>query len=465
VKEAEILRHINELEKLASDVLELKKRERPRRPIVIEFAGAPKAGKSTCISSLDIFLRRNRFRTKILTERAGVCPIPNKFDPLFNVWTGCASLNQLSETLARYARSLDVIILDRGFFDSLCWFEWQKLQGLLRPDEYERFVGFFTSPRFQMMIDLVLVFDANPVTSTEREYKNLLTGKEGSIMRTKVLESFRETTNECAKSYKKNFREIVIYKTDDQDQNTVSYGVTKLALDKLKNLADEKIGYIDKKYINLMPTHFNYSRISDVLQREVKFGNRNEIESDTNVIQLLPVICIKQSGRDEFVVGVKSKKSTSSRSPEKNKVLLYFGGHFRDEDRSENPSHHLLDALKQCAYREVKEEIGLDVCPTPDDPFCFWVRDGSKSEEHLAIVFPIERDMDFVKLTVDGDEFARFEKKGRTGTGDILNRKALEGEPLDSWSRLILNEVYPASREYYEDNRTLLDELTDGGVG
>lgn len=94
MKEAEVLKRISELEKLAADILQLKRRVRPRRPIVIEFSGSPKSGKTTAISSLDIFLRRNGFRTKVLTERASVCPIPNKFDPVFNVWTGCAALNQ-----------------------------------------------------------------------------------------------------------------------------------------------------------------------------------------------------------------------------------------------------------------------------------------------------------------------------------------------------------------------------------
>ena len=78
---------IAELEKLAESVLRLKRNVIPRRPIVIEFCGSPKSGKSSCINSLDLFLRRNKFRTKILTERASVCPVLNKYDPHFNIWT------------------------------------------------------------------------------------------------------------------------------------------------------------------------------------------------------------------------------------------------------------------------------------------------------------------------------------------------------------------------------------------
>jgi hypothetical protein len=118
-----ILSRIRKLEKQAEIILDAKRKVLARRPIVIEFSGTPKSGKSSCISSLDIFLRRNNFNTKVLTERASVCPIENKFDPLFNVWNGCAGINQLSEIVSNRPRDYDVIIMDRGFYDSLCWFD------------------------------------------------------------------------------------------------------------------------------------------------------------------------------------------------------------------------------------------------------------------------------------------------------------------------------------------------------
>jgi ribosome biogenesis GTPase A len=47
-EEKEILSIIKNLEKLAAKVLELKNKSIPRRPIVIEFCGSPKSGKSSC---------------------------------------------------------------------------------------------------------------------------------------------------------------------------------------------------------------------------------------------------------------------------------------------------------------------------------------------------------------------------------------------------------------------------------
>jgi predicted ATPase len=85
---SEINKIIQNLENLADEVLKLKNDSIPRRPIVIEFCGSPKSGKSSCINSLSLFLRRNKFRTRVLTERASVCPVEDKFDPNFNIWGG-----------------------------------------------------------------------------------------------------------------------------------------------------------------------------------------------------------------------------------------------------------------------------------------------------------------------------------------------------------------------------------------
>lgn len=438
---AEVEKRIVELEKSAARVLELKRRFRQRRPIVIEFAGSPKAGKSSCISSLDIFLRRNNFRTKILTERASVCPIPNKFDPMFNVWTACAALNQLSETLAASSKKLDVIILDRGFFDALCWFEWQKTEGLLRHEDHRRFTEFFTSPRFRMSIDLVLMFTASPDTSSEREYRNLLTRKEGSIMRGEILSSYLRALQETKNRYKDYFRNIIEYYTDNRDQNTVSYDVTKQTISALKRVADEKIGFIPKSKVSELSNVFNYRQIDNAVEHYLEFRDRDEVEMTPDWLQLIPVAVLKDVASDNYLVGAKAQRATSSQSPEKGKVLCYLGGHVREEDATIVHSRRKIDVLRQCLYREVKEELGIDIDPDQVEPQCIWLRDGTKSEQHLAVVFVVKISISRINVSVDGEEFAKFEKKGRIGTGDILTSAEILKSKPDTWSKKILTEI------------------------
>ena len=83
---------IRRLQKQAEEVFSLKQEQRQKRPIVIEFSGSPKAGKTSCINSLELFLKRNGFSVKVVQERASVCPVSDKQSPMFNLWTACTSL-------------------------------------------------------------------------------------------------------------------------------------------------------------------------------------------------------------------------------------------------------------------------------------------------------------------------------------------------------------------------------------
>jgi putative protein kinase ArgK-like GTPase of G3E family len=74
---AERVEHVHSLLRFAS------------RPFVLEFAGSPKAGKSTSVDAIDHFFRRSKFRTHVLRERASFCPIPMKGHLFFNMWCAC----------------------------------------------------------------------------------------------------------------------------------------------------------------------------------------------------------------------------------------------------------------------------------------------------------------------------------------------------------------------------------------
>jgi len=86
-----------ELEKLASRMKE--SLEEYSRPFVIEFCGTPKSGKSTAVDTISRFFRRQNLRVAVVTERAEICPINNKKDIRFNVWTSCTSLLKMLEAL------------------------------------------------------------------------------------------------------------------------------------------------------------------------------------------------------------------------------------------------------------------------------------------------------------------------------------------------------------------------------
>ena len=49
-----------------------------RKPVVVEFAGVPKAGKSTTIGQIQAFLKRCGFSVEVVVEHASTCPIRDK---------------------------------------------------------------------------------------------------------------------------------------------------------------------------------------------------------------------------------------------------------------------------------------------------------------------------------------------------------------------------------------------------
>ena len=66
---------IESLEAQARDILRLLQARTAKRPLIIEFSGSPKSGKTTAIGVLSLFFRRNNFRVETFTERASISPV------------------------------------------------------------------------------------------------------------------------------------------------------------------------------------------------------------------------------------------------------------------------------------------------------------------------------------------------------------------------------------------------------
>ena len=230
---------ILELQKKAEDVRSLKQEHRQKRPIIIEFSGSPKAGKTSCINSLELFLKRNGFTVKIIQERASVCPVTDKQSPMFNLWTVCMSLAGLIGTIENKHNSVDVLILDRGIFDALCWFQWQVNNKKMEEEQRNITEKFLLMYEIVKCIDIVFAFSVTPEVSIEREYATLLTDKLGTIMNEKVLGEYLDAMEITYNKKKKYFHEVFKIETTKKNQDEVGKEVTEITLDTLKNLLME----------------------------------------------------------------------------------------------------------------------------------------------------------------------------------------------------------------------------------
>jgi predicted NUDIX family phosphoesterase/thymidylate kinase len=432
-------KNIIELERLAEDIIVRKKSVLPRRPIVIEFCGSPKAGKSSCISSLAMFLRRNEFRTIVISERGAVCPIRNKFDPNFNIWAGCSGLVQFSEIIANHSKYYDVVIMDRGFFDAICWFHWQRRLQKLNEKHYRKFVEFFLSPRWISKISLLYVFKVQPQISLRREHANLLTIKRGSIMNEDVLADFNTAIDECISEHGVHFsKKIRSIDTSEISQDMVSYTVTKDILESLNGLIVEKIAYFNKRDLSKIKEEIFDPTVIFSAVRQFSFGARDDIEADEYAVQPIPVAVITDAENKRVVVAKKLKSATSANSPERRRDLMYFGGHIREEDvQSEYGARSVADVAAAALTRELKEELDIDFDVSQLHPeFCIWNQENEHSAKHVALVYHVKVDRASLRVATDRQEFA--EKGVRVIEIDELADKR---HNFEFWSEMIFERI------------------------
>lgn len=436
-----VLGQIKKLEEKAAEVLRLKKDSRPRRPIVIEFCGSPKSGKTSCISALNIFLKRNNFKTLLLTERASICPIPDKQNPMFNIWTACAAITQLVDYLSNKSKEVDIIIADRAIFDAICWFEWLLENGHLDTDNYSTFINFLTMKKFRSIIDLIYVFEASPKVSMEREYSCLLTRKQGSIMNLETLKSYNNAIAVSILKHGNKFPKLDRIDTSGIDQTNVGAEVTQTVMQALHELTVERIGFInfDDLHDFADKTTFYYD---DIKHKNIclSFDMRNKVEDDATKIQPIPIVSITNKSRDKLLILKKKEDSLGTRSPEKNKTLVYAGGHVRKEDNVDGESEDFLSVIKTTLMREIYEELGLSFSPIEMNPLFIWIKDVPRSKQHLAICFIIETDLDNLSLKFDDYEFVQ--KTTGSKSGKIIPLHDLKEETIESWGRVILEEMY-----------------------
>lgn len=434
---------IKELQELAEKVLKLKTEHRQKRPIVIEFSGSPKAGKTSCINSLELFLKRNGFTVQIIQERASICPVSNKQSPMFNLWTSCMSLSGLIGILENKENNVDILILDRGIFDALCWFEWLVDNKMMEEEQRRVAESFFLMDEIVKSIDIVFAFKVQPNMSIEREYANLLTDKLGTIMNIKVLSEYLNAIENTISMKKKFFHKIFLIDTSNKNQDEVGQEVTTNTLNTLSDLLMEKIGYFDRtdKLSDLLSTNtvFSDNQLTKFLP-ELKFGLREKIESSTKYIQPIPIAIITNKLKNKVLVIKKNKNAVSSDSPERDRTLLYVGGHSRFEDETDVINKDFLSVCRIALKRELKEEIGISVALNEINPFYIYSPTSEKSKKHIAVCFEISIDEESTKLHLDSHELVL--NKGRSKSGKFNLLTDLDTIDLEDWSQIILDRCF-----------------------
>ena len=181
----------------------------------------------------------------------------------------------------------------------------------------------------------------------------------------------------------------------------------------------EKIGYIKKCDLTL---NDGINNISMLRNTPIRYGYRTYIETRTDVIQ--PVCAgVILTQNDKILTFKKHSKKTSLNSPERDKTLLYIGGHIDLEDSEQTNEQTFINGLK----REITEELGIQINDNAiAQPVVTYTPSTDKSARHFGVIYPV-----ILEKVIDLD-FA-------DGTCQFVDIDALSKMPeFEGWSRLIL---------------------------
>ena len=427
---------IKNLEQQAEKLLDLmNKNMTVKRPLIIEFSGSPKAGKTRCISGLELFLKRNGFRVQVFTERASVSPIKSKGHLFFNTWVSCASLQGMLECL--YSEH-DVFILDRGLFDALVWNQWLSITGKITSKEANAVDQFFTMPQWADLVDLVIVMTCDPEISLKREYADQLTTKKGTIMASDTLKQLEQAVEATIQKNGTSFRRIERMDTTNTTTIGAAAQVTQQALDSMHHLLDESICVVPEKYMPDLPATgmIQDSQLIqsflEAIQNHRQFAPRSEAENNVEFYQPIPCAIVMY---EDKVLFLKRKKKGH---PLHDTYAVWAGGHVTVEDDGNN-------ILEAALRRELSEEIfirgefELNSTPvalvrTSEDP---------RASRHIGVVYRLNLKTERVALAMNQREFR--EARGTSMSGRLVEVKRASAyyDQMGDWSKHMVDCFWP----------------------
>ncbi|MBI2844007.1 MAG: NUDIX domain-containing protein [Armatimonadetes bacterium] len=444
---------IEELVRRAKKLLEMIP-EAKKRPLVIEFAGTPKSGKTTLCNFLIKWLQRMGFQVKKLRERAEDNPLLERKTALeFNLWnlgTYMAGLLELANSDA------DVVVMDRGLFDCTIWTQWHVSRGSVDKDDLRKVREFVELPLWRQLIDIVFVVRCSTEVSLQREpdFQLLQATGEARIMNEEVLCEFIHsletlTTGQEVVSWKR----VVVVDTTELSPDQGARQVAKTTVEAMEAHIDEKVFVVPTIRLvgaglrqGFMPA-LEASPILQALDTHGRFEPRLSVaEASDDLVQPISAAMLMHDNQ----VYLFRKKEIDPTKQFHQKYMVWVGGHIRLEDKDDGGEA----VWRQALLRELSEEVRIKYEPKSVELLgLVWDSSTQRNKQHLCILHKINLDSPSVAFAIGQTELS--EAKGRSLSGKPyapeeivgLLRNKLEGgrevaSSLDFWTKHVLTEYF-----------------------
>lgn len=203
-------------------------------PFVVEFAGLPRSGKTTCVESLADLLKRSGCKTGRITERASTCPISNKLRPDFNAWTLTSYIKQFLELKDS---GTEIIVSDRGPFDAIAWLRFMMNTKRCTQELFNELSNCAHSKLWWSHQLAILVFKLTTDMILRREKIRRLSRREGTIIRKEPLDAFRLALEEEIELCNKETKLVHTLEVGEFEISEVKHKVAEIVIVALENKA------------------------------------------------------------------------------------------------------------------------------------------------------------------------------------------------------------------------------------
>ncbi len=409
-----------------------------RLPIIFEFSGSPKSGKSSVIGLIALFLKRVGFRVSTPPEGASIETPPDMKEDLlaFNTWCGCYAVQNIL-VRCHEGDPYDVLILDRGLFDLVVWLQYLNAKdGSLSTELCKTLQSFAIASPWKDRESAVFLFTADPETSLQRERRSQLTSRPGRAMNPEFLGEVLECYRSAAEQ---NAGGLPVFRIDTSaiagqfpDFQRIAYVVCNAILEVIENAIDQRLLVV--RPLTRAGVIDDPQMLSEVLAQVFdapRFLARAEAEQSHRVQQVVPYGVIRNSDGQYLCA---RRKTNGERPQLAGKLALLFGGHAEHKDWESGPAHEVLE---RCLRREIGEELmGLTV---QDAKFIALVNDRSNEmgRRHLAFVHEVQ---------VSGRAAVRRQTADRefSGSTEWRSRDQIIRDlvKFDPWSQLVAAKLF-----------------------
>jgi len=200
-------------------------------PIFVELAGLPASGKTTTASLLNERLSAWNLCCTVVPEAATKSPLSHlKRNWQFNAWTLCQTVGSVLECSS--TQEHDVMVLDRGLVDALCWIEWFRSKNEIDAATANALESFAQVSTWFQQLKVIVVLRVKFETALRRR------GVAGRIVNPQTFEELRRAYESTVGGLERSNQatDIRVLDTDDLSPVQVLEEVTTLLAEHIPEL-------------------------------------------------------------------------------------------------------------------------------------------------------------------------------------------------------------------------------------